>query len=180
MSAWQDNMKGWKVYQNLSDCRDLVSCAAWAKESSTSGSHKQQHCSCRWCTSDLSKRLDRESFIMQAKRGTTLTDWTVSLSHSHESPARKEKVSCAGGAAEWDVRKFFGVAVGAGRGEDAEMSHGALSLARCAGGTHTCSDVAGRSWDASHLVLGPWLHCFCVSTRVICPQPSPGHANAVR
>lgn len=41
------------------------------------------------------------------------------------------------------MRESFGAAVGAGRGEDAEMSHGARSFARCAGGTHTCSDVAG-------------------------------------
>lgn len=164
-------------YHGLKSLLKLISCVAWAKESSPSGSGKQQHRLRRWWTSDLSKQLDREIVYDGGKKGATLSDWAAAPIHSHESPARGEKVSCAGGAAEWDVKRFLGQL---SERDEVRTRGWVTALACCAGGTHTCSDVAGWSRAAHTLYSGhdsTVLHVYKSDLSSAGLLMRPGHAN---
>lgn len=105
--------------------------------------------------------------VFNGRKRATLSDWVAAPMHSHESLAWGGKVSRAGRAAEWDVRQIW-AAVRAGQGEDAKMSHGAISAA--GGNAHLLwlgSSLSGRELTGHTLlsshesnVLHVWKSCL--------------------
>lgn len=155
-------------YHGLKSLLKLISCVAWAKESSPSGSGKQQHRLRRWWTSDLSKQLDRGSFIMEAKRGrrsqTEPPRRSTVMNHRREerrSPAQVERLS-----ETW--RDFWGSCRSGTRWGRGDESRRWLAVREARTPVLTSLDGAGPLTPCTPAMT----RLFCMSTSLICPPPA--------